>query len=97
MWVRLTFLRMDPASLAEARTLYNSEEVSGAIRAREGYRFHYLLESVDNAGHSVSLTAWNTRANGEAYEQSGTYAKLVEKFNKWFAGPPELMSYEIHE
>ena len=42
MWVRLTFSSMDPEQLREKRALYYSEEVSGAVRGVEGYRFHYL-------------------------------------------------------
>ena len=97
MWVRLTTIKMDPANVEAARALYNSEQVSGVIRAQEGYRFHHLLESVDNPGESLSITGWDSKANSDAYEQSGTYATLVGQFEEFFTGSPELRSYEIHK
>ena len=97
MWVRLTSVKMDPVGLDQARALYNSEEVSGAIRSHKGYRFHHLLESSDSPGEAISLTAWDSLEDGQVYEQSGVYAELVGKFSQWFTSPPELKSYEVHE
>lgn len=97
MWVRLTFTKVDPAKLDEARAFYNSEAISGVIREQQGYRFHYLLESVANPGEAISVSAWDSEADGEAYEKSGTYAELVGKFRQWFTAPPELKSYEVRE
>lgn len=97
MWVRLTFTKVDPSKLEEARAFYNGEEVSGVIRKQKGYQFNYLLESVDNPGDAISISAWDSQADGEVYEQSGTYAEIVGKFKQWFTAPPELKSYEVHE
>lgn len=97
MWVRLTFSSMDPEQLREIRALYNSEEVSGAVRGVEGYRFHHLLESADNRGDFVSLTAWDTKADAEAYEESGTYAQMAAKFEHLFTSDTEVRSYEVRE
>ena len=80
MLVRFTYIKMDPTNLDEVRDLYNSDEVSGVIRQQQGYRFHYLLESVNAPGESISLTAWDSREDAEAYEQSGAYKELVDKF-----------------
>ena len=80
MWLRLTFSRIDPEQLEEIPAPYNSEEVSGAVRQVKGYRFHYLLESADNRGEFVSTTAWDTKADAEAYEESGIYSELAAKF-----------------
>ena len=97
MWVRLTYIKMDPAHADEVRDLYNSDEVSGVIRQQKGYRFHYLLESVNAPGESISLTAWDSHENAEAYEQSRTYKELVDKLGSYFTAPPELRTYEVRE
>lgn len=97
MFVRLTFTKMDPAKVDEARAVYDSDEVSGVIRKQKGYRFHYLLDSVDNPGEGVSLTAWDSREAAEAYERSGTYKELVGKFASHFTEQPQLRSYELPE
>jgi heme-degrading monooxygenase HmoA len=104
MWVRLTFLKIEPADIDGARVLYQSEEISGAVRKQPGYRFHYLLESVERPGEVVSMTAWQTQAAAEAYEQTGLYGSLLERFSKWFAIPasegvvavPRLETYEVY-
>jgi len=88
---------MEPDKVAEAKALYNSDMVSGVIRQQKGYRFHYLLESIDNPGEAISVTAWDSQADGEAYEQSGVYKELVGKFNAYFTASPELKTYEIRE
>ena len=31
MWVRLTYVTVDPANVDEVRDLYNSDEISGVI------------------------------------------------------------------
>jgi heme-degrading monooxygenase HmoA len=85
------------ASVEVARTLYNSEEVSGVLDRQKGYRFHYLLESVDVPGEGVSVTAWDGREDAEAYERSGAYEELVAKFRNFYTRPPRLASYEVHE
>jgi heme-degrading monooxygenase HmoA len=105
MWVRLTFLKIEPADLAAARALYQSEEISGVVRKQPGYRFHHLLESVERPGEVISLSAWRSQADADAYEQSGVYENLLRKFGEWFAIPPaegaiavpRLDSYEVHD
>jgi heme-degrading monooxygenase HmoA len=97
MWVRLTYVKVDPTHADEVRDLYNGDEISGVIRQQKGYRFHHLLESVDAQGESISLTAWDSQEDAEAYEQSGTYKELVDKIRNYITAPPELRSYEVRE
>ena len=97
MWVRLTYVKVDPTHADEVRDLYNSDEISGVIRQQKGYRFHHLLESVDAPGESISVTAWDSQEDAEAYEQSGTYKELVDKIRNYITAPPELRSYEVRE
>ena len=97
MWVRLTYVKVDPTHADEVRDLYNSDEISGVIRQQKGYRFHHLLESVDAQGESISLTAWDSQEDAEAYEQSGTYKELVDKIRNYITASPELRSYEVRE
>ena len=95
MFVRMTFTQSDTASAEAARDPYNSEEVSGVLDRQKGHRFHYLLESVDVAGEGVSVTAWDSREDAEAYERSGAYEELVAKFLPFYTGPARLASYEV--
>ena len=97
MFVRMTFTKIDPAAAEAARALYNSDEVSGVLARQKGHRFHHLLESVDVPGDGVSVTAWDSREDAEAYERSGTYEELVAKFEQFYSEPARLRSYEVRE
>jgi heme-degrading monooxygenase HmoA len=96
-FVRMTFTKSDPACVEAARALYNSGDVSGVLERQKGHRFHHLLESADVPGEGVSVTAWDSREDAEAYEQSGAYEDLVARFRHFYTGPARLGSYEVRE
>ena len=54
MWLRLTFVKVEPSQLKEMRDPYSGEECTGVLRKQKGYRFNSLLESVDNPGEVIS-------------------------------------------
>jgi heme-degrading monooxygenase HmoA len=97
VFVRMTFTQSDPESAEAVRALYYRDEVSGVLARQKGHRFHHLLESVDVPGESISLTAWDSREDAEAYERSGAYEDLVAKFGNFSTGPARLASYEVRE
>ncbi len=94
MYVRMTFFKLKSGKMQELRELYNKEVVS-AHKGHKGIRFVHLLESLDNKDQGISLTAWDTKADLEAYEKSGDYEKLVAKFKDMYAAEPVLQSYEV--
>ena len=94
MYVRMTFFKLKPGRMQELRDLYNKQVVS-AHKGHKGIRFVHLLESLDNKDEGISVTAWDTKADVEAYERSGDYEKLVAKFKNMYAEGPLLKSYEV--
>ncbi|MGZ3569484.1 MAG: antibiotic biosynthesis monooxygenase family protein [Thermodesulfobacteriota bacterium] len=94
MYVRMTFFKLKTGKMGELRELYNKEVVS-THKGHKGIRFVHLLESLDNQDEGISITAWDTKADVEAYEKSGEYEKLVTKFKNMYAGEPLLKSYEV--
>jgi len=94
MYVRMTFFKLRQGKMQELRDLYNKEVVS-AHKGHKGIRFVHLLESLDNKDEGISLTAWDTRADLEAYEKSGEYERLVAKFKNMYAEEPLLKSHEV--
>jgi hypothetical protein len=44
-----------------------------------------------------NATAWESRADAEAYERSSVYAELVRQFRQWLTMPPQVNSYEVRE
>ena len=97
MFVRMTFTKIDPASAEAVRALYYRDEIWGVLERQKGHRFHYLLESVDVPGEGVSVSAWDSRQDAEAYEMSGVYEELVAKFRSFYTEPARLASYEVRE
>jgi heme-degrading monooxygenase HmoA len=94
MYLRMTFFKLRQGRMQELRDLYNKEVVS-AHKSHKGVRFVHLLESLDNKDEGISITAWDTKADVEAYEKSGDYEKLVAKFKHMYAEEPLLKSYEV--
>ncbi len=94
MYVRMTFFRLREGCMQELRNLYNREVIS-AHKSHKGIRFVHLLESLDNKEEGISVTAWDTKADVEAYEKSGDYENLVAKFKHMYAEEPVLKSYEV--
>ncbi len=94
MYIRMTFFKLKPGKMQELRDLYNKEVVS-THKGHKGIRFVHLLESLDNKDEGISVTAWDTKADVEAYEKSGDYEKLVAKFKDMYTGEPVLKSYEV--
>jgi hypothetical protein len=71
MHARVTTLSVQPDKVAEATRIYN-ESVLPAIRAAAGNRSAMLL--IDPAsGKALSITVWETEADGQAYDTNGTY------------------------
>ena len=97
MFVRMTFTKIDLDSLEAVRALHYRDEIWGVLARQKGHRFHYLLESVDDATEGVFLTAWDSREDAEAYERSGAYEELVAKFAHFHSERPQHRSYEVRE
>ncbi len=94
MYIRMTFFKLKTGQMQALRELYNREVIS-AHKGHKGIRFVHLLESLDNKDEGISVTAWDTKADVEAYEGSGEYEKLVAKFKDMYAEAPVLKSYEV--
>ncbi|MFZ5868835.1 MAG: antibiotic biosynthesis monooxygenase family protein [Thermodesulfobacteriota bacterium] len=94
MYVRMTFFKVQPKRMDELRDLYN-REVIPAHKSHKGIRFVHLLERLDNPDEAISITAWDTRADVEAYEKSGDYERLIGLFKEMYSGEPSLRSYEV--
>jgi len=94
MFVRLTFVEFQPEKMEEVRRLYHNQVIP-AMKEQEGLRFVHLLECLEAEGEAISITAWDNKANADAYERSGLYQELVGKFQPFYTALPELKSYEV--
>ena len=97
MFVRMLFTKIDADSLEAVRALHYRDEIWGVLARQKGHRFHHLLESVDDATEAVFVTAWDSREDAEAFERSGAYEELADKFADFDSERPQLRSYEARE
>jgi quinol monooxygenase YgiN len=94
MYLRLTFFKAKPGIMEELRNLYNNEVIP-THKKNQGNRFVHLLGRLDAPDEGISVTAWDTQADLDAYERSGVYERLLDKFRAFFDGEPELRAYEV--
>jgi len=94
MWVRLAFVKLQKDKVDELRKIYY-EEIVPTVKAQKGNVDMYLMEPIDEDEDFISMTSWDNKTNGDAYEASGTYKEMVNKAAFGFAGPPIIKSYEV--
>jgi heme-degrading monooxygenase HmoA len=94
MYVRMTFFKVKPGKRNEVRDTY-VEHVIPAHKEHKGVRFVHLFECIEAADEGISVTAWDTKGDLEAYEKSGDYKRIWAMFTELMAGPPTLKSYEV--
>ncbi len=70
MFIRMTFVRFKPGTMPEVQSLYN-DFVIPKMKEQPGLRFVHFLEQVDDRNAGISITAWDTRQDAEAYERTG--------------------------
>jgi heme-degrading monooxygenase HmoA len=94
VYVRMTFFKVRSGKMDELRNLYVNEVIP-AHANHKGLRFVHLFENMEDREEGISVTAWDTRGDLEAYERSGDYQKLVGRFKEMFIGESALKSYEV--
>ena len=94
MYVRMTFFKTKPGKLDELRNIYVNEVIP-LHKGHKGIRFVHLLECIESPDEGISITAWDSKGDREAYEKSGDYGKIVARFEDLLEGDPTLKSYEV--
>lgn len=94
MYVRMVFLKLKEGKMELFRNAFLSEVIP-TVTAHKGSRFVHLLECGENENEGISLTAWDTKGDFEAYLQSGDFEKTSEKYLPMFDDEPVIKSYEV--
>jgi len=93
MFARVTTVSIQLDKVAETTRIYN-ESILPVVKAANGNRGVFLLID-SSSGQGVSMSLWNTEAEGQTYDSSGTYRELVSKISQYFSAPPTLATYEV--
>jgi heme-degrading monooxygenase HmoA len=94
MVVRLTSFSVSPEKAQETKNLY-AEEVVPEVKKQKGNSNVMLLEPVDASNEYISITAWDSKEDADAYHNSGKYKELVSKI-QGLIGQPILKSYNTN-
>jgi heme-degrading monooxygenase HmoA len=93
MHARVTTVSVQPDKVAETTRIYN-ESILPAVKAANGNQGVMLF--IDPAsGKGMSITFWNSQADGDTYDSSGSYREQVGKISPFFAAPPSLATYDV--
>ena len=92
MVVRLTRFNLSPERAEEAKKIYQ-QEVVPEVKKQKGYANVMLLEPTDGSNEYISVTAWENKADADAYESSGKYKELVDKIKGMITDQPVLKTY----
>lgn len=93
MYARVTTVSVQPDKVAETTRIYN-ESILPSVKAANGNRGVFLL--IDStSGKGMSITLWNSEADGQTYDSSGSYREQVAKVSQFFSAPPSLATYEV--
>ena len=92
MIVRLTYLNFLPEKEDEAKRVYH-DEIVAIVKKQKGNLDCRLLEPVDKSDAYISMTVWDTKADADAYHNSGVYKELVEKVRNDYSTEPVLKGY----
>jgi len=94
MYVRMNFFKVKSGKRDEVRDTYINNVIP-AHQGHRGIRFVHLLECIEAKDEGISITAWDTKGDLEAYEKSGDYQKMTAMFTELMEGPPILKTYEV--
>ena len=96
MFVRLTFISIQPERTEELRKTYQKDVVP-VVKNQKGNMGVRLLEPTAINDDFISVTEWETAADADLYESSGTYRTLVDKIKEMYKSKPVLKTYNVLE
>ena len=96
MFVRVGTFEVKPGSLPELLERYESA-CAPLVRSAQGSVDCFVAEPADDTSPVAVCTVWQSEADAQAYESSGTAAEVVAQVRDFFAGPPTLLSYRVRE
>ena len=94
VWVRLTLAKIKPDKVAEMLKEYY-DEIVPAVKAQKGNVDIFMLEPVDKEDAFISYNAWESKADGDAYEASGNYQAMLNKVKGLLAETPTVKTYTV--
>jgi heme-degrading monooxygenase HmoA len=96
MFVRVGTFEVKPGSLPDLLERYDAV-CAPLVRSAPGSVDCFVAQPADDTSPVAVCTVWQSEADAQAYESSGTAAHVVSQVREFFAGPPQLLSYRVRE
>lgn len=78
LFLRIVSVHVKPGAFEEYKQLYQSVIIP-ALLATRGCCYTSLSTATADSTVAISVTLWNSRADANEYERSGTFGRLVQK------------------
>lgn len=93
MHADMVTLSIQPGKVEEVVGFFR-DEATAVFKKQPGFKSAYLLRGSD-PNKLVAVGLWETKANAEAYDNSGDSQELNAKAVGLMAGPPVVEGYEV--
>ena len=84
LYVRIVSPQIHEGKVEEFKRLYN-EEVLPQLRSVQGCRYAAIIENAREENRIISISIWNSKADADAYEVSGTFDEMTNKVRHTFS------------
>lgn len=95
-WINCSHTHVNPDHVAEVVQILTGEASLAPIRAAQGFRNLYLVESTEAPGELISITVWESAEDGQAYLASPECRRVVESMQEYLLAPLERSYYAVH-
>jgi len=94
VFARVAWGKVKPGTWQDYEQFYH-DEVLPKTRELKGLAFRELLQGTDDPNEGISLSLWESREDLEAYEQSDTYARIVEQGRAFYVGEFWVKHFDV--
>ncbi len=88
MFMRLVQVRLKSETADQLPLLY-AEKIIPTLQQIPGCLYASLIKSTQNAEEAISMTLWDSLDHAEAYEQGGTFQKLMNEVTPFLSDSSE--------
>jgi quinol monooxygenase YgiN len=84
LYLRIVSPQIRKGKVEEFKRIYTTEVIP-ALRAVKGCRYAAVIEHAQDPEKLISISIWESKADADDYEISGSFAALTEKFKHTFS------------
>ena len=95
MWMNHTIARGTPENINKAVELLDTPDVLDAFRSAPGFRAVYLVLNQDDPQEVISVSVWDSAAEGQAFYAGPVYRQVFGKVAHLVSEPPKYKQFDV--